>query len=299
MSSRHLARSIVMQTLFEWDFNGCDDKKIDTILDLNLEEFAPGEEDVIFTRILTKNILKKRKAIDGILEKAAPEWPIERISLVDRNVLRIGLFELLFADRGEVPPKVAINEAIELAKTFSGDTGGRFVNGVLGAVYRELGEPGKDEIAKKRAKKNAPVDIARLPLERLGGAVVYAKKDGKIYLAFVHDIFAHWTLSKGKLEVGESEEEGMKREIREEIGVTIVVKCKIGENEYIASDPERGKIRKHVSYFLGETKYQKLTLGSSGGLDDARWFSLKEVPELSLYDDVIPIVTKGIKMIPK
>src|SRR3989344_5214742 len=102
MSSRHLARSIVMQTLFEWDFNGCDDKKIDTILALNLEEFAPGEGDALFTKNLVKNILKKRKAIDAILEKAAPEWPLEKISIVDRNVLRIGLFELLFADRGEV-----------------------------------------------------------------------------------------------------------------------------------------------------------------------------------------------------
>ncbi len=299
MSSRHLARSIVMQTLFEWDFNGCDDKKIDTIIEQNLEEFAPGEGDILFTKNLVKNILKKRKAIDAIVEKAAPEWPLEKISIVDRNVLRIGLFELLFADRGEVPPKVAINEAIELAKTFSGDTGGRFVNGVLGAVYRELGEPGKDEVAKKKAKKNAPADITKLPIERLGGAVVYARKDGKIYLAFVHDIFAHWTLSKGKLEEGENEEEGMKREIREELGVDIVVKGRIGENEYIASDPERGKIRKHVTYFLGETKYQKLTLGSSGGLQDARWFGLEEVPELPMYDDVIPLVTKGIKMIPK
>ncbi len=288
-----------MQTLFEWDFNGCDDKKIDTILDLNLEEFAPGEGDVLFTRNLTKNILKKRKAIDEIVEKAAPEWPLEKISIVDRNVLRIGLFELLFADRGEVPPKVAINEAIELAKTFSGDTGGRFVNGVLGAVYRELGEPGKDDVVRKKAKKSAPIDVSKLPIERLGGAVVYAQKDGKIYLAFVHDIFAHWTLSKGKLEGEENEEEGMVREIREELGIDVVVKGKIGENEYIASDPKRGKIRKHVSYFLAETKYQKLVLGSSGGLQDARWFSLEEIPELPMYDDVIPLVTKGIKMIPK
>ncbi|OGZ12373.1 MAG: transcription antitermination factor NusB [Candidatus Lloydbacteria bacterium RIFCSPHIGHO2_02_FULL_51_22] len=300
MSSRHLARSIVMQTLFEWDFNGCHDAKIEEILERNLLEFAPGEGDFSFTKNLTKNILKKRKAIDAIIEKAAPEWPIDKISLIDRNVLRIGLFELLFADRGEVPPKVAINEAIELAKTFSGDTGGKFVNGVLGAVYRELGEPGKEDVGRKfDAKKKNLVDITKLPLERLGGAVVYAKKGGKIYLALVHDIFAHWTLSKGKLEGDESEEEGTIRELKEEIGVDITIKKKIGENEYIASDPERGKIRKHVSYFLAETPYKELTLGTSGGLDDARWFPLEDVPELALYDDVIPLVTKGIKMIPK
>jgi len=300
MSSRHLARSIVMQSLFEWDFNGYGDAKIDGILDENLREFAPGAGDLQFTKTLAKNILKKRKAIDAIIEKAAPEWPIEKISIVDRNVLRIGLYELLFADRGEVPPKVAINEAIELAKSFSGDTGGKFVNGVLGAVYRELGEPGKDDTSRKKSgKNNAPVDIASLPLERLGGAVVYATKNGKIYLAFVHDIFGHWTLSKGKLEGEESEEEGTIRELQEELGVDISIKGKIGDNEYIASDPERGKIRKHVSYFVAETPYRELLLGTSGGLDDARWFGLEEVPDLSLYDDIIPIVTKGIQMIQK
>ena len=73
--------------------------------------------------------------------RAAPEWPLERIAAIDRNILRLGLTELLFADRAQVPAKVAINEAIELAKTFGSASSGRFVNGVLGAVYIELGEP--------------------------------------------------------------------------------------------------------------------------------------------------------------
>ena len=76
--------------------------------------------------------------IDKIIEKAAPEWPIAQIPIIDRNVLRIGLYELLYADKAQVPPKVAINEAIELAKTFSGKISGKFVNGVLGTVYKQL-----------------------------------------------------------------------------------------------------------------------------------------------------------------
>jgi N utilization substance protein B len=76
--------------------------------------------------------------IDKIIEKAAPEWPITQIAIIDRNVLRIGLYELLYANKEEVPPKVAINEAIELAKTFSGSTSGKFVNGVLGTVFKQL-----------------------------------------------------------------------------------------------------------------------------------------------------------------
>ena len=101
---------------------------------------------------LVEGVIKKQKDLDRIIEKAAPDWPIEKISMVDRNILRIGLFELLFADRGEVPAKVAINEAIELAKQFGGENSSRFVNGVLGAVYKEIGEPGKEQGAVQKTK---------------------------------------------------------------------------------------------------------------------------------------------------
>ena len=285
-----------MQTLFEWDFTGSQNKEIDSILKRNIEEFAPGVGDFSFMKELIGNILKKRATIDAIIEKAAPEWPIDKISIIDRNILRIGLYELLFADRKEVPSKVAINEAIELAKTFSGKTSSKFVNGVLGAVYRELGEPGKNEESRK-AKKN--LDPSKMILERLGGAVVYSHKDGKTYLAFVHDIFGHWTLSKGKMEGDEDEEKATIRELQEEIGVPITIKEKIGDNEYIASDPERGKIRKRVTYFLAESPYMELTLGPSGGLDNAQWFPLEALPQREMYDDIIPIVTKGITLLVK
>src|SRR6185436_9106577 len=124
-------------------------------------------------------------------QKAAPDWPLDKISPVDRNVLRVGLYELLFADREEVPAKVAINEAIELAKTFGGETSGRFVNGVLGAVYKEMGEPGKDAAPSKK-KKAGDVPYEKMLIQHLGGAVVYARHDNVIYMAFVHDIFGHW-----------------------------------------------------------------------------------------------------------
>ena len=152
MANRHLSRSIVLQTLFEWDFNSSNQKSSLASLKRNTEEFAPGSDDTNFMEDLLKGILKKQKELDTIIEKAAPEWPLDKISMVDRNVLRIGLFELLFGQRDQVPPKVAINEAIELAKNFGGDQSGKFVNGVLCAVYKELGEPGKDDIGKKKSK---------------------------------------------------------------------------------------------------------------------------------------------------
>ena len=144
MASRHLARSIAMQTLYEWDFGGRELPAADDILEKNMAEFGPGLEDAMFPRSLVHGVVEKLTGLDTIIEKAAPAWPIDQITAVDRAVLRLGLYELLFGNREEVPPKVAINEAIELAKVFGGDSSGRFVNGVLGTVYREIGEPGKE-----------------------------------------------------------------------------------------------------------------------------------------------------------
>lgn len=161
MANRHLSRSIAMQTLYEWDFNGSTslttsgkkDKKIDEILERNIGEFAPGLEDDTFARDLIKGVLENKEKIDAIIAKTAPEWPIDQISIVDRNVLRLGIYELLYSNRSEVPPKVAINEAIELAKSFGGETSGKFVNGVLGTIYRAIGEPGKDEGSPRKGKE--------------------------------------------------------------------------------------------------------------------------------------------------
>jgi N utilization substance protein B len=138
MASRYLSRSIVMQSLYEWDFHNRKKEPLKDVVERNIKDFGPGLEDVSFIWDLIKGIEKHLPEIDKIIEKAAPEWPIAQISIIDRNVLRIGLYELLYSDKEEVPPKVAINEAIELAKTFSGQTSGKFVNGVLGTVYKQL-----------------------------------------------------------------------------------------------------------------------------------------------------------------
>jgi len=295
MANRHLSRSIVLQTLFEWDFNAT---KIDLkkVLKRNLDEFGPGLEDDTFVLALVDSVMKKQSIIDEIIEKAAPDWPLDKISVIDRNILRIGLAELLFGDRKEVPPKVAINEAIELAKTFGGENSSKFINGVLGSVYKEIGEPGKDETSKKK-KSEEPVDITKLPKEKLGGALVYAKKEGLVYFAFVHDVFGYWTLSKGHIEEDEDVKQGTIRGIKEEIGIDVELKEKLGDNEYVASHPEKGKTLKQVTYFLATSEFKELQLESSGGLDGARWFLLSEIPELRIYNDIIPLVAKAIEII--
>lgn len=293
MANRHLSRSVVLQSLFEWDFRNASGASAHESLLRNTAEFAPAAGDSTFMSDLLQGVMERRRDLDLVIEKAAPEWPLERIAPIDRNVLRLGLYELLFADRDKVPAKVAINEAIELAKSFGGENSGRFVNGVLGAVYKELGEPGKDETSKK--KKTVPYE--QMPQERLGGAIVYTKHQGELYLALVHDIFGHWTLSKGRIEEGEDVEQATVREIKEEMGLTITIKYKVGENEYIASDPEAGKKRKRVTYFLAESPFVDIKLKQTGGLDDARWFKLHDALELNLYEDILPIVTKAMQLL--
>lgn len=134
MANRHLSRTVAMQSLYEWDFG---DKKEDLvkITARNIKSFAPGIDDSTFIEKLTKGVNEHLEKIDAIIEKTAPEWPIRQINVIDRNILRIGIFELEFSD--EVPPKVAINEAVELGKTFGGESSGKFINGVLGTIYRE------------------------------------------------------------------------------------------------------------------------------------------------------------------
>jgi N utilization substance protein B len=290
MANRHLARSVVLQTLFEWDTTHASDEGTKEILDRNIAEFGGDGTDRPFMETLLTGILAKKEDLDLIIGKAAPDWPLEKIAPIDRNILRIGLFELIFADRSQVPAKVAINEAIELAKTFGGDSSGRFVNGVLGAVYKEIGEPGKDEIGKKQ-----PVKREDLPLEKLGGAIVYAKHEGQYYLALVHDVFGRWTLSKGHIEMDATPEKGVQRVIKEELGLDAEIEDQVGENEYVASHPEKGKVRKHVYFFLATSSFEPLILKKSGGLDDAKWFRLTDILDLNFYEDMLPIVTAAVQ----
>lgn len=290
MANRHLARSVVLQTLFEWDTTAAQEESVPEMLARNVEEFGGEDTDRTFMENLSQGVLAKRADLDLVITKAAPDWPIEKIAPVDRNILRIGLFELLFADRSQVPAKVAINEAIELAKVFGGDSSGRFVNGVLGAVYKEMGEPGKDEVGKKERVRRED-----LPLEKLGGAIVYAEHDGQYYLALVHDVFGRWTLSKGHIENDASNEGGVARVVQEELGLTSTVEEMVGENEYVASHPEKGKVRKHVYFYLVQSEFETLTLKKSGGLDDAKWFRLPDILDLNFYDDMLPIVTAAVQ----
>jgi len=137
MSNRHLARSIAMQSLFEWDFRGQPTAVLPAMVDHNLAEFGPGlEDEKDFAKKIVDGVTQHLPEIDAEITKYAPSWPLNQITIVDRNILRIGVYELKFCS--DIPPKVAINEAIEIAKSFGGPSSGKFVNGVLGSMYNDI-----------------------------------------------------------------------------------------------------------------------------------------------------------------
>jgi len=155
-SNRHLGRIIALQTLYEQDFRreaGDGDFALDDVLARNIARYTEMVDDKAFIEELVKGVAKHEKALDEQLQPIAPEWPIDQIARMDRVILRIGLYELQF-EKG-VPPKVVINEAVELAKAFGGENSSKFVNGVLGTVMRQRdGEDTKP--AKKESEKAAP-----------------------------------------------------------------------------------------------------------------------------------------------
>ncbi len=151
MANRHLSRTLAMQTLFAWDFNERQNADIDAIITENFNQFAPNFDDHGFVKTLVKGVIDHLEDINAYIIKYATEWPLDQITIIDRNILRIGIYELVYDLN--IPAKVAINEAIEMAKTFGGDSSGKFVNGVLGAIMKEM--PAKEVDTTKVAAPEA------------------------------------------------------------------------------------------------------------------------------------------------
>lgn len=152
-SNRHLGRIIALQTLYEQEMRqDADDNafELNTVLERNIERYSESLDDVAFIRQLVQGVTEQAEELDARLQPVAPEWPIDQIARMDRLVLRIGLYEL--ENEADVPPKVVINEAVELAKAFGGDNSSKFVNGVLGTLLRQIEEPPKSTVKKTAAK---------------------------------------------------------------------------------------------------------------------------------------------------
>lgn len=152
MSNRHLARTIAVQSLYQWDFLDQPKDKIEEILVFNREEFAPNFDDGGFIKELVSGVIDHLADIDGLMTRFAPDWPLDSMSIIDRNIIRVGVYELKM--NPHIPAKVAINEAIEIAKTFGGESSGKFVNGVLGAMFKEMVAHGEiKDVDKKKEEE--------------------------------------------------------------------------------------------------------------------------------------------------
>ena len=284
-TSRRDARIVIIQALFENDFHQRepDSAYMIQIFNAIAREHNPALVDNEYAKKVLAGIASKYYDINAIIERAAPDWPLDKIGSVDRNILRLGVFELLFGKDLEVPGRVALNEAIEITKMFLGDGARRFVNGVLGSIYTEVKDPAEDAYVPKKMQHKKSV----------GGVIFRLDEDGSPWFAFVHDVFGKWTLSKGGLEEEESIDNGLKRVIKDEIGVAIEVIEKIGSNAYKAHPPT-GPVLKEVTYLLARTDDDLLTLKETEGLDQAKWFSFDEAKKLSFYPDLRQIILDGM-----
>ena len=183
-SNRHLGRVIVLQSLYEYELRtlaGDQDVDLDMIIAKNIEPYDKALGDTEFVYNLAHKVSENFETLDQVLQPIAPEWPISSISAIDRNVLRIGLYELSEC-RDKVPPKVAINEAVELAKGFGSENSSKFINGVLGTAYKELGIEEEQHESKKESNKpkepKQPKESANSKESAVAGADGSAEAEG-------------------------------------------------------------------------------------------------------------------------
>jgi len=292
MASRSSARPIIISVLYSLELNIGREISIDEVIDYILdEENTDGSAvDRAFVVSVVDGVQKKQAILDEIIGKAAPRWTHD-MNIIDKAVLRAAIYELLF-ESGSVPAKVVISQAVALADRFAAPENRRFVNGVLGTIYREMESEEVTGVA--RAQKT---DENGVPIVEKAGGLVFAKHDGVLHIALVHDIWGYWTIAKGKIEPGEDAQTACEREILEELGIQAQVIQQLGENIYESRSSEKGPVKNHIQYFLLTAEYQPLELETTGGLDDARWFPFAKIDKLRMYEDITQMVLKAIPII--
>src|SRR3989338_1154301 len=282
MSNRHLARTLVLQSLFQWYFNE-QKENLHQLLEHNKKEFADGFDDQGFAKELTENIAGKISEIDGMIKKYAPEWPLEQITTVDRNVLRIGIFELKFAQA--IPPKVAINEAIELAKAYGGESSGKFVNGVLGSVFKDMQTVGE--------KKEFETEPER---EFSAGGVGYRQDNDDYQFALILDAYDKWTFPKGHIEKNEDREKAALREVAEEIGLTKTKNLGYLDSiEIKVKEPGKRPVPKTVYYYLIKAEDRELNITKEPEVKEAKWLNQEEALKIIGYENAKNIFKAALK----
>ena len=297
MTHRHLTRSVIVSVLYSLDVYPRETtEQINELIDYVVEEFTTGSPDRQMVEQSVFGLIKKKVIIDDILNKATSNWYVSTMFTVDRNILRMCVYEMIF-DRATVHPKISISESVELALRYGWQSNRKFVNGVLGSVYRELAATDPSIETRRVAYQNRHAGD-EFPTEEKVSALVYSVKDNVVHMALVHDVWGYWTLPKGGAAEGEDTFTTCIREVSSEIGISITPTHILGENTYPTKHPEFGTIYKHTTYCLAHADHQKLFLVTSGGLDDAQWFPMDTVVDLRMYNDVVQMILKASVIIP-
>ncbi|MFH1146008.1 MAG: transcription antitermination factor NusB [bacterium] len=284
MSNRHLSRTLALQTLFEWDFNQGKTPWADAITHAR-GSFAPDFDDQGFTEGLVKGVVDKQEELNGYIVKYAPAWPLDKITVVDRNVLRLGIYELKYSI---LPPKVSINEAIELAKAYGGPSSGKFINGVLGSVFKELEAEGVFT-GRERMINSIPVS------QTSAGGVVFRIDGNKAFVALIQDGIKRWTFPKGHVEDGENLEVAAKREIEEELGLKdLKIIDQVGDIILTVNEPGKDPARKRVYYFAMTTEDKGLEVNLVPGVSGGQWYDITEAEDILGYDKAKEIFKAGV-----
>ena len=299
MYTRREYRKVVMQSLYEIDTNFSMDINIldaKKILNRNINEFLPDSKESEFINNLFDTVIERVNTLDDIITKAAPEWPLDKINIVDRNVLRLGLSEIIFSNKNNVPPKVAIDEAIEIAKEFGGESSSKFVNGVLGAVYKELNIGETEGASDSKDKKELNTNRAAKKEEKRVGVIIFSKVDNEDYVLLDSDRFGSHTFVKGENINGDSDEIFLHNYVKENIDLQIKNIEYFDHNAYISHHPEKGNIHKIVNYYISLCDFKpvekSLTVESKS---DFIWINIKEIDKIKVYKDLKPMLNKAIE----
>lgn len=284
MSNRHLGRTLALQTLFEWDFHG-QKKDVLNCLKYVQENFAPEYDDHGFTQGLISGVVEKLTELNDFITRYAKDWPLDQINIVDRNVLRLGIYELKYST---LPHKVVINESIELAKAYGGPSSGRFVNGVLGSVYRELEGQG----ILPRAGAEPELVVSQISA---GGVIIRPAQDGAQVL-LIKDGIGRFTFPKGKAQEGEDLKEVARREIADETGLKqFEVHSEVGKIQVTVNEPGKEPVRKQVHYFLMTTNESELNIKIGRGVTGGGWYPLDSAEQIVSYENA-RVILKDAKL---
>ena len=277
---RREIRTLLVQSLFQHEFTNdtFSRESLRKIYTNIAKEYAPKVINDSYALQLIDTLVSKQKDIDMVIERASTNWKLEKMGVIDRSIIRLGVCELLFSDKESTPGRVVINEAIELAKLFLTEKGSKFVNGVLDAIYKEINKINVG--SEVRTNKSPP------KIKKSVGALIFKKEEGEgLMFAMVHDVFNKWTLPKGQVNRGELKEDAIKRVIKDKLAAVITIVDELGVNSFIAHSPE-GAILKEVNYFLAQTETPVLQLAELEGLREVKWFSADEIKRLSTYKDI-------------